>query len=214
MIYIHVSNIVTCIVHLIVKIQFLCVIFFLRKQKNTENLRNRIIFILETEKWRHYVKCFTMNLVMKSMSKEDEIDVLVMLAEIRVQSFCILKEMPISNSTCSDYQTWSYMSKMSVEIQKAAEKGIMIIKLQSHKGTNARQRTWHLHPCGFQYMYMKSLIPKGAKSTFVTSEKNMFLCASLYPRTSLWKTQNWIYNVFFLLVIFGSEMQIEVWGIL
>ena len=29
-------------------------------------------------------------------------------------------------------------------------------------------------------IYMKSLIPKGAKSSFVTSEKNAFLCASLY----------------------------------
>ena len=35
---------------------------------------------------------------------------------------------------------------------------------------------------------MKSLFPKGAKSTFVTSEKNAFLCASLYTR--LWKTKN------------------------
>ena len=52
---------------------------------------------------------------------------------------------------------------------------------------------------------MKSLIPKGAKSTFVTSEKTSFFCASLY--TCLRKTQYWIYNVFFLLVIFGSEMR-------
>ena len=29
---------------------------------------------------------------------------------------------------------------------------------------------------------MKSFIPKGVKSTFVTSEKNAFLCASLYTR--------------------------------
>ena len=34
---------------------------------------------------------------------------------------------------------------------------------------------------------MKSLIPKDAKSTFVNSEKNAFLCASLYTR--LWETQ-------------------------
>ena len=34
---------------------------------------------------------------------------------------------------------------------------------------------------------MKSLFPKGARSTFVTSEKNVFLCASLYTR--LWETQ-------------------------
>ena len=44
---------------------------------------------------------------------------------------------------------------------------------------------------------MKSLIPKGAKSTFVTSEKNTFRCASLYTR--LWKTQYLIYNIFVLL---------------
>ena len=50
---------------------------------------------------------------------------------------------------------------------------------------------------------MKSLIPKGAKSTFVTSEKNMFLCASLYPR--LLKTQNWIYNVFFFCSLYSDQ---------
>ena len=50
------------------------------------------------------------------------------------------------------------------------------------------------------YMYMKSLIPKGAKSTFVTSEKNAFLCASLYTR--LWKTRYFYnYNIFFSLII-------------
>ena len=32
---------------------------------------------------------------------------------------------------------------------------------------------------------MKSLLPKGAKSIFDTSEKNAFVYASLYPR--LWK---------------------------
>ena len=52
---------------------------------------------------------------------------------------------------------------------------------------------------------IKSLIPKGAKSTFLTSEKNVFLCASLYTR--LWETQYWIYYIFVLLVIFGSEMR-------
>ena len=36
-------------------------------------------------------------------------------------------------------------------------------------------------------LYMKSLIAKGARSIFMTSEKNVFLCASLYTR--LWKTQ-------------------------
>ena len=54
-------------------------------------------------------------------------------------------------------------------------------------------------------VHMKSLIPKGAKSTFVTWEKNAFLCASLY--THLWETQYWIYNILFLLVLFGSEMR-------
>ena len=37
--------------------------------------------------------------------------------------------------------------------------------------------------------------------------KNAFLCASLYTR--LWKTQYWIYNIFFLLVTFGSEMRFK-----
>ena len=32
------------------------------------------------------------------------------------------------------------------------------------------------------YIYMKSLIPKGAKSTFVTSEKNVFLCVRICTR--------------------------------
>ena len=54
---------------------------------------------------------------------------------------------------------------------------------------------------------MKSLIAKGAKSIFMTSEKNVFLCASLYTR--LWKTQYWIYNIFFLLVTFRSEMRFK-----
>ena len=55
---------------------------------------------------------------------------------------------------------------------------------------------------------MKSLFPKGARSIFMTSEKNVFLCASLYTR--LWKTQYWIYNIFFLLVYtFGSEMRFK-----
>ena len=39
---------------------------------------------------------------------------------------------------------------------------------------------------------MKSLIPKGTKSTFVTPEKHPFLCANLYMR--LWKTKYLIYN--------------------
>ena len=56
-------------------------------------------------------------------------------------------------------------------------------------------------------LYMKSLIANGARSIFMTSEKNVFLCASLYTR--LWKTQYWIYNIFFLLVTFGSEMRFK-----
>ena len=59
----------------------------------------------------------------------------------------------------------------------------------------------------FKFLKMKSLFPKGARSTFMTSEKNVFLCASLYTR--LWKTQYWIYNIFFLLVTFGSEMRFK-----
>ena len=57
------------------------------------------------------------------------------------------------------------------------------------------------------HVQMKSLFPKGARSIFMTSEKNVFLCVSLYTR--LWKTQYWIYNIFFLLVTFGSEMRFK-----
>ena len=57
----------------------------------------------------------------------------------------------------------------------------------------------------YTILHMKSLFPKGAKSTFVTSEKNAFLCASLYTR--LWETKFWIYIIFVLLDIFGSEMR-------
>ena len=59
----------------------------------------------------------------------------------------------------------------------------------------------------YHYHYMKSLIAKGARSIFMTSEKNMFLCVSLYTR--LWKPQYWIYNIFSLLVTFGSEMRFK-----
>ena len=64
--------------------------------------------------------------------------------------------------------------------------------------------------------YMKSLIPKVAKSTFVTSGKSAFVCASLYTHlwetryrslyTRLRETQYRMYNIFVLLVIFVSEM--------
>ena len=54
---------------------------------------------------------------------------------------------------------------------------------------------YHLHVVEHRYLYMKSLSPKGAKSNFVTSEKNALLCANLYTR--LWETQHRIYNIFF-----------------
>ena len=53
-------------------------------------------------------------------------------------------------------------------------------------------------------LYMKSLFAKGARSIFMTSEKNAFLCASLYTR--LWKT-NSILNLQYLL--FASYIRIR-----
>ena len=66
---------------------------------------------------------------------------------------------------------------------------------------------WIDQPAPSSFPYLKSLFPKGARSIFMTSEKNVFLCASLYTR--LWKTQYWVYNIFFLLVTFGSEMRLK-----
>ena len=51
---------------------------------------------------------------------------------------------------------------------------------------------------------MMSLIPKGAKSTFVTSEKNAFLGASLYTR--LWKL-----DIEFTISSFCSLYSDQIW---
>ena len=58
-------------------------------------------------------------------------------------------------------------------------------------------------------LYLKSLIPKGAKSTFVTSEKDVFLCASYaeFVHTSMGNLILKTYNIFILLALFGSEMR-------
>ena len=51
--------------------------------------------------------------------------------------------------------------------------------------------------------YLRSPPAKGARSIFITSEKNAPLCASLHTRP--WKTQYQIYNIFFPLATFGPE---------
>ena len=123
-------------------------------------------------------------------------------------------------------QLYCYMKVMSQWCQHEE----MLRKSPSHKSP-VRQCLWNGVSCGYLMavmgstwllrafsqkspcvafcgrLYMKSLIAKVAKFIFMTSEKNVFLCASLYTR--LWKTQYWIYNIFFLLVTFGSEMRFK-----
>ena len=53
----------------------------------------------------------------------------------------------------------------------------------------------------------RAYFQKGLDPLSWLRRKNVFLCGSLYMR--LWKTQYWIYNIFFLLVTFGSEMRFK-----